>query len=67
MTSLRVRDFRVNALISHRRGRNYPLVLGWGSSPLLLIGCQWVFALRDALLNRIVSPVEAGKAVPGTK
>ena len=60
MTSLKVRDFRVNALISHRRGSNHALMLGGESSTLLLIGCRWVFALRDALVNRI-------EAVPGPK
>jgi hypothetical protein len=54
MTSLRVGDFRVNALISDRRESNHALMLGWRSSALLLIGSRWVFALRDALLNRIV-------------
>jgi hypothetical protein len=54
MASLRVWDFRVNALIPYRRGRNNALMLGWGSSMLLVIGCRWVFALRDAVLNRIV-------------
>ena len=54
MTSLRVRDFCVNALISDRRGSNHALMFGWGRSTLLLIGCRWVFPLRDALLNRIV-------------
>jgi hypothetical protein len=48
MTSLRVRDFRVNALISDRRGSNHALMLGWGSSTLLLIGCGWVFAGRSS-------------------
>jgi hypothetical protein len=54
MTSLGVRDFGVNALIPHRRGRNYALMLGWGCGPLLLIGSGWILALRDGLLNRIV-------------
>ena len=54
MTSLGVWDFRVDALISDRRGRDHPLMLGWGRGPLLLVGSGWVFALRDSLLNRIV-------------
>ena len=54
MTSLRVRDFRVNALISDRRGSNHALVLGWRRKRLLIIACRWISALRDALLNRIV-------------
>jgi hypothetical protein len=54
MTSLRVRNLRVNALIPHRRGRNDALMLGWGCGPLLLIGSGWILALRDGLLNRIV-------------
>jgi hypothetical protein len=54
MTSFWVWDFRVDALISDRRGRNHPLMLGWGRGPLLLVGSGWVFALRDGLLNRIV-------------
>ena len=54
MTSLRVRNFRVNALISDRRGRDHALMLGWGRGPLLLVGSRRVFALRDGLLNRIV-------------
>jgi hypothetical protein len=54
MASLRVWDFRVNALIPYRRGRNHALMLGWGRGPLLLVGSGWVFALRDGLLNRIV-------------
>jgi hypothetical protein len=53
-------------LISDRRGSNHALMLGWGRSTLLLIGCRWVFALRD-LFSTVVSPVEAAKAVPGTK
>ena len=54
MTGLGVWDFRVNALISDRRGRNHALMLGWGRGPLPLVGSRWVFALRDGLLNRIV-------------
>ena len=54
MTSLRVWDFSVDALISHRRGRDHALMLGWWRGPLLLVGSRWVFALRDGLLNRIV-------------
>ena len=54
MTSLGVWDFRVDALISDRRGRDHALMLGWGCGPLLLVGSGWVFALRDGLLNRIV-------------
>ena len=55
MTSLRVRDFGVNPLISHRRGSNHALMLRWGCGRMLLFGSGWVFALRDGLLNRIVS------------
>ena len=54
VASLRVWDFRVNALIPHRRGRNHALMLGWWCGPLLVIGSGWVLALRDGLLNRIV-------------
>ena len=54
MTSLRVWDFRVNALISDWRGRNHALMLGWGCGPLLVIGSGWVLALRDGLLDRIL-------------
>jgi hypothetical protein len=68
MTSLGIWDFRVNALISHRRGRNHALMLGWGCGPLLVIGSGWVLALRDGLLNRIVrTPLEAARAVSGLK
>jgi hypothetical protein len=55
MTSLRVRDFRVNAFISDRRGRNHALMLGWWRGLLSLIGSGWVFALRDGLLVRITA------------
>src|SRR6476660_4485045 len=58
MASLRVRDFRVNALIPYRRGRNHAFMLGWGRGPLLLVGSGWVVALRDGLLNHIV-PITA--------
>ena len=54
VANLRVRGFRVDALISDRRGRNHALMLGWGRGPLLLVGSGWVFALRNGLLNRIV-------------
>ena len=54
VTSLRVRDFRVNAFIPSRRRRNNALMLAWGCGPLLFIGSRQVFALRDGLLNRIV-------------
>jgi hypothetical protein len=54
MTSLGIWDFGVNALIAHRRGRNYTLMFGWGCGPLLLIGSWGILALRDGLLNRIL-------------
>jgi hypothetical protein len=54
MASLGIWDLGVNALIPHRRGRNHPLMFGWGCGPLLLVGSGWVVALRDGLLNRIV-------------
>src|SRR6478752_1694455 len=54
MTSLGVWDFRVNALISHRRGRNHALMLGWWRGLLSLIGSGRVLALRNSLLTRIL-------------
>src|SRR4029078_6546035 len=66
MASLRVWDFRVNALIPYRRGRNHAFMLGWGRGPLFLVGSGWVVALRDCLLNHIV-PITArsSKSRPG--
>jgi hypothetical protein len=53
MTSLRVWDLRIDALIPHRRWRDYALVLGWRRG-LLLVSSGRILALRDAPLNRIV-------------
>jgi hypothetical protein len=54
MASLRVWDFRVNALISYRRGRKSRLYAGLGARSPAPRRFRWVFALRDGLLNRIV-------------
>src|SRR6478672_6824162 len=49
VTSLRIGDFRVNALIAHRRWRDYALMLGrWRG---LLIGPRWIFTLRNRFLH----------------
>ena len=68
MTSLGVWDFRVNALISDRRGRNHALMLGWGRGPCSSsvpggsLPCGMVFSTVSC-----VSPLEAARPVSGTK
>ena len=68
MASLRVRDFRVNALISDRRGRNQPLCSAGGAVPCSSsvpggsLPCGMFFSTVSC-----VSPLEAAKAVSGTK
>ena len=65
MASLRVRDFRVNALISDRRGRNHTLggaVPCSSSVPGGSLPCGMLFSTVSC-----VSPLEAARAVSGTK
>ena len=68
MTGLGVWDFRVNALISDRRGRNHALMLGWGRGPRPSsvpggsLPCGMLFSTVSC-----VSPLEAARPVSGTK
>ena len=65
MTSLWVGDFRINALIAHRRWRDYALVLGRWRGLLFLVGSGWVFALRNGLVPRFAH-VGTRRGIGGT-